>query len=270
MHRFLVGWLLLTALLPAQAEQLRVTFGSEYFSWREYDGGSKLLEETGPRFFLGIEAENAVSSQWLYGFRGRLYGGSVSYQGQAQELSPPFLTYPHDTTSSYSGWSAEVDFTRQFLPHGAHEPAWGISFALGYDNWRRRLADSYNRYFDSIVAGYAEDYQVGYGRLGLVFSPAGWSLQGGVKLPFFTSESVGLTRLGFDNDPVLKPQPDYSLYASLSYRLNPRWDVGGYYDSYRFLVSDDVPVELGGTLFGYFYQPKSQQDSIGFYLNYRF
>lgn len=263
MRRLVATLLLFTVMLPAQAEQVLVTFGSEYFSWREYDGDSKLLEETGLRHFVGLEAESMPGANWIYALRSRLYLGRVDYDGQTQS------GVPHVTDTDYLGWTAELDFTRHFPGTLASAPVWGVKLALGYDNWRRDLADNYNPYIGTTVAGYTEDYRVGYGRLGAVYSGSqGWSLQGGVKLPFFTSERAGLTRLGYDSDPVLKPKPDYSLYASVSYHLNPRWNLGGYYDSYRFRRSDSALV-TGGSL-GSVYQPESQQDTIGFYLNYRF
>ncbi len=258
MHRFPAGLLLLSALLPAQAEQLMVTFGSEYFSWREYAGDSKLLEETGLRHFAGLEAESTPAANWVYGLRSRLYLGRVAYDGQTQSGTP------HTTDTDYLGWMAELDFTHHFLTSTAGPHAWGITFSFGYDSWLRSLRDKGNVY------GYDERYDVGYGRLGATYSGNhGWSVQGGVKLPFYTSETVGLTRLGFDSDPTLKPKPDYSLYASVSYRLNPRWNLGGYYDSYRFRQSDSELVTGGGSLYSV-HQPKSQQDTLGFYLNYRF
>jgi hypothetical protein len=258
MRRFFSTALLLAALLPAQAEELRVTFGSEYFTWREYDGASKLLEETGLRHFVGLAAESGPQADWAYGLRSRLYLGQVAYDGQTQS------GVPHTTRTDYLGWTAELDFTHRFLAASAEPYVWGITVSLGYDSWLRSLHDKGDVY------GYDERYDVGYGRLGAVYSgDHGWQLQGGVKLPFYTREEVGLTRLGFDSDPTLKPKPDYSLYAAVSYRLNPRWDMGGYYDSYRFRPSDSALVSGGGSLYSV-YQPKSQQDSIGFYLNYRF
>lgn len=254
-------WLLpLLAMGPAQAEEYQVTFGSEYFFWREYDGSSKLLEERGPRFFVGLDAENAQASDWVYGLRGRLYTGRVNYDGQTQ------AGVPHTTDTDYSGWSAEFDFTRRFISaQPTKADYWGLKLALGYDSWLRNIRDR------GSVYGYEERYDVGYGRLGAIYTGgAGWSVQGGLKLPLFTGEYVELTRLGYD-DVTLRPKPDYSLYASITYRLDARWSLGGYFDSYRFKSSDIEPETIGGVPTGRgLYQPKSQQDTIGFYLNYRF
>ncbi|GAB4288784.1 MAG: hypothetical protein Kow0096_01390 [Thiohalomonadaceae bacterium] len=266
MYRLVVITLLLVAMLPARAAQVLVTFGSEYLAWREYDGdGSRLLEQAGRRHFVGLKADVAPASNWNYGLRSRIYLERVGYDGSTQ------VGVFHAADNDYFGWSAELDFTRSFpAALASDEPAWGIKLGIGYDSWRRELLDAYNPYLGQVVYGHAEDYQVGYGRLGAVYSGgAGWVVQGGVKLPFYTAESVGLTRLGYDSDAGLKPKPDYSLYAAVSYRLNGRWDLGGYYDSYRFRQSDSRQASDGGSLYNV-YQPKSQQDSIGFYLNYRF
>jgi hypothetical protein len=258
MRQFAAGILLLSSVLPAQAEQLAVTFGGEYFSWREYDGSDKLLEETGLRHFVGLDAASVPASNWVYGLRSRVYLGRVAYDGQTQSGTP------HTTDTDYLGWTAELDFTHRFTSTVAAPGSWGLTLSVGYDSWLRSLRDNAG------VSGYDERYDVGFGRLGAVYSGGnGWSVQGGVKLPFYTSESVGLTRIGFDSDPTLKPKPDYSLYATVSYRLNSRWDIGGYYDSYRFRASDSALVTGDGSLYSV-YQPKSQQDTVGFYLNFRF
>lgn len=246
------------------AEPVWVGFGSEYFNWREYDGsGTRLLEESGPRYFLGLESENAVSPEWVYGLRGRLYLGRVGYDGQT--LATPPVAVATDT--DYSGWSAELDFTRRFLAEASDTSGdhWGVRLALGFDSWRRNIRDTATAY------GYEERYGIGYGRLGAVYTSArGWSVQGGVKLPLVTGETVGWSRFGYD-DPILRPKPDYSLYATASYRFDQHWSVGGYYDSYRFKQSDTEPLTVNGIPSGWsVYQPKSQQDTIGLYLQYRF
>lgn len=267
MYRLVVTALLFVAMLSARAEQVLVTFGSEYLTWYEYDSdGSRLLEQAGLHHFAGRKADVAPASNWNYGLRSRIYLGRIGYAGAPQKRG----VLP-TVDSDYFGWSAELDFTRSFpAALVSDEPAWGIKLGIGYDIWRRELLDAYNPVPGQAVYGYAEDYQVGYGRLGGVYSGgAGWMVQGGVKLPFYTAASVGLTQLGHESDPGLKAKPDYSLYAAVSYRLNGRWNLGGYYDSYRFRQSDGSQAGDGGSLYN-LYQPKSQQDSIGFYLNYRF
>ncbi|MEW6646027.1 MAG: hypothetical protein AB1450_02365 [Pseudomonadota bacterium] len=264
MHRLVVTALLLAAMLPARAEQVLVTFGSEYFSWREYDGGVRWPEEAGLRHFVGLKTDSAPAGNWHYGLHSRIYPRRVAHDGAPLRGAP--------TGSNDSGWSAELDFTRAFPAAlgSDDEPVWGIKLGIGYDSRRRESVAAYSPYRGQAVYGYAEDYQVGYGRLGAVYSGgAGWEVQGGVKLPFYTGDSAGPPRAGYDSDPGLKPKPDYSLYAAVSYRLNGSWDLGGYYDSYRFRQSDSSPVTEDGSLYN-IYQPRSQQDSIGFYLNYRF
>jgi len=254
---------LFSCLVPlAHAEPLQVTFGGEYFSWREYDQNRRLLEETGPRYFVSLKTGQPTQGSWRYDLAGRVYLGQADYDGHTQ------VGTPYATDTDYLGWAAELGVTRM-LGVTDNLSGWGIRLGLGYDAWRRRVQDGYDL-LGKRTYGHDEDYRIGYGRLGAVYGLGdGWQLQGGLKLPFYAHEHAELSRLSYDGDTTLKPKPDYSLYASLSYRLNGRWDVGGYYDSYRFRESGQRTVNRAGNPYSV-YQPKSQQDTLGFYLNYRF
>jgi hypothetical protein len=244
------------------ATRYALTGGAEYFSWREYDGGgSRLLEETGPRYFVGLEAETRMSNGWTYGFRGRVYSGEVDYDGQTTG-TPPVVKVKSDT--DYTGLAVALDFTHP-LPAPAG-PEVALRFGIGVDHWRRHILDSGG------ISGVEERYTIPSVTVGLVLHPevvTGWYAQGGVKIPFATREEV--SNFGSFDDFTLNPEPDFSLYADLGYRFNERWDAALYYDGYRFKKSDAERLTVGGADSGYeAWQPESRQDAWGVRVRYWF
>ncbi|MFI5305595.1 MAG: hypothetical protein ACHQYP_12475, partial [Nitrospiria bacterium] len=69
--------------------------------------------------------------------------------------------------------------------------------------------------------------------------------------------------LGFDQNPILHPGKQLSLYLNLGYRLNSRWEGRLYYDSYHFSESPRENVTQGGAPAGYVFQPESIMNLIG-------
>ncbi len=264
---YLVVITMLLASVHARAavEDYAITAGVEQFLWQEFDrSGSKLLDETGPRYFVAIEAEKRISRVWRYGFLAKLYSGQVDYDGERCDLLSSSCTQ-YSTDTDYDGWNMEVDFFQSLRQPGAAEgdSAWYLRYSLGYDSWRRNILGS---------GGYEEKYQSFYGRLGVDYhAAAGWRIQGGVKYPFNTIEDVGLTSLGFASDPTLKPGGDFSLYLAAQYRFHPNWGMGAFYDSFRFKKSGTERVYHPGLAAMFdVWQPESRQDIYGIKLEYHF
>jgi hypothetical protein len=72
--------------------------------------------------------------------------------------------------------------------------------------------------------------------------------------------------MGYTSNPWLSPGAMVSGYGELGYRINPRFDVLGYYDSWRFGRSDDVRANKRTDPPGSYwviYQPKSTMDALG-------
>lgn len=258
-------WLLAGLLLSTPvwaAGDLAIGVGSEYFSWREYDdSGDRLLEESGPRLFMTVDAERRYGD-WVYGFRGRIYSAQVDYDGQLLDGTP------YKTDTDYNGLTLEFDFTHPITFNGDYSAsAWAMRLGLGYDTWRRNILGS---------GGYEEHYTIPYLRLGMLYGrESALQVLAGVKYPFSTEEDVDWSRFGFD-DPALSPEPDFSLFATLAYRMAKHWRLSLSYDSYRFKKSDEevlrvdgVAVTSGGSPVTVF-QPESQQDTFGLGLSYLF
>ncbi len=237
----------------AVASEIEVAAGIEYFQWEEFeDSGRKMLDETGPRYFVGVTGIDRLANDWTIDFGGRFYSGTVDYDGET------LSGIPIATDTDYNGFRVELGFAHVF---GAGDDsvassAWLLRFALGLDQWRRSLQDT--ALSNGVtVSGYVERYATTYGKVGVSYLPKrGWSFGLGAKAPFYTREVVGI-----NGDFTLNPEGQLSLFADAEIPLNAVTTVAIEYDSYRFAKSDP---EAG------YEQPKSKLDTLGLALRYRF
>ena len=243
----------LCGLGPAAHAGWSISGDVEHFRWRESTTPS--VTETGPLFGLGLQWTQDRPAGWGFRYQGRLYFGSVDYNG-----SLLFTGEPVTGTTDYSGFRNEA----QAVYRVPGSP-WGgeLVTGLGYDYWERELT-SFQR----------EDYRVLYLRLGAALdtrTPRSWYGAAGVKLPLWVDEDGHFPELGFAPNPHLEPQGRASFYAELGYRFSPPWSLSGYYESYRFGESNDVSVveRASGTPFRFF-QPASSADMFGLRLRYSF
>lgn len=247
---------------PALADTSRYAVGAgvERFLWREYDsGGAKLLEEEGPRFFIGLDAERTMPSDWTYGFRGRLYSGEVDYDGQLQDGTPA------ETDTDYEGVKIALDFAHPLAAAGGASLV-SFRFGVGVDWWDRTIEDT------ATANGYTERYRIPYLDFGLTYrwdEPLGFYAEGGIRHPFSTKESID--DYGNYDDIELEPDGDLSPYLGVGYRFPARWDVELYYESYRFGASDKERLTIGGVPTNtVVFQPESEQDTVGLNVRYWF
>ncbi len=252
MRAALLGVVLAAASTPAAAGW-SVSADLERFRWAETTSPS--VTETGPRLGLGLHWTQDRPAGWQFGYHGRLYFGSVNYQG-AELLTDVPLT----GTTDYSGMTNEGQAVYRIPGNAAGAE---VVAGLGLDYWKRQLTSSQS-----------EDYRVVYLRLGANLdrrNAVGWYGGGGVKLPLSVDEDVHFPDIGFQPNPHLKPQGELSFYAEVGYRFDQRLSLTGFYDSYRFGESDGVGVveAASGTPFTFF-QPKSSVDSLGLRLRYEF
>lgn len=247
-------WILFSVTLApmAVANEIDVAAGVEYFQWDEFeDGGRKILEETGPRYFVDVTGTNRMEKYWSIDFGWRFYSGTVEYDGETQ---PPDVQ-PVVTDTDYNGFRAELGFTRE-VDSRVHDKTWLVRFAAGADRWRRSLLDTTLR-DGTAVSGYVERYTSAYAKVGATcLKKDSWSFGIGVKAPFYISEEVGL-----NGGITLKPEGQLSLFADMEIPLNRVMSVAIEYDSFRFAKSDP---ESG------LEQPKSTKDTVGLAWHYRF
>ncbi len=238
-----------------------VGLGVESFVWQEFDSdGSKLLEESGPRYVLTFQYQSALEDHWSYHFNADFYMGNVDYDGQTQSGTP--IT----TTSEYSGLRGDLLATYHFGEDPV--PLFGIMGGIGLDSWSRKLRDTTTS-GGTPVSGYKEVYFMIYGKLGLQlqFGSEAWQqkLKGGLRRPLYVTESVD------ELDVTLEPKPTTTFFAAWEHV----WKLDGvdertlglniYYEHTRF---DESDPELSNI--GYVLQPESDMEIIGAKLLYSF
>jgi hypothetical protein len=233
--------------------EFRAGLGTEYFSWVE--DTSPEVRETGGLLAAALEFNQPRADGLLFGYRGRLYAGSVMYEGS--ELFPP--RRPVTGTTEYAGTSQEVQGRYRFLV-GDLRPL-DLVAGAGVDLWQRKLS-----------AIQKEDFVIGYARLGLELEPdrRGWIAGGGLKFPFYTWEDAHLDEIGFGSNPVLRPGKAVSPYAHLGYRFDGPFAILVYVDTFRFTRSRAERVTHATQGVVDVLQPASTRVNVGFRVVFHF
>lgn len=252
--------------------EMNINTGIEQFNWKEYErSGQKLLEESGLRTFIGFEMMKDVDAGFLLGFAGKIYTGRVDYDGASQD-SLTGETTPFKTDTNYFGAETELRPRYRTQPAFLSRHYIDLAGTVGLDVWFRQLVDGTNLKGERVL-GYIENYFIFYARAGFEITPKnrskGLYAGVGVKYPFLAFEKAYLTRIGYDSDPVLRPQPGISYYGHVGIRLNRKWRITAYYDSYNFGKSPEVLAQQNGVQY-LVHQPESLQYTLGLMLNYHF
>jgi hypothetical protein len=210
----LAGWSLLPSIALAE---LTLTGGVDYLRWTESSTPS--VKETGPLFALGLAYTQDRDVGALFAYRGKLWGGSVKYDGATL-----FGGTPVQSDTSYTGVNNELQ-ARWRRPGKSGGNLDGV-LGVGLDVWRRSLSSVQK-----------EDYEIGYVRLGVesgTDESSRWMVSVGFKYPVWTYENAHFDRIGFDSNPILHPGKEVSPYSSLGYRFTSKVQAVLYYDGYRF------------------------------------
>ncbi len=261
LNRILAATLIVWSAFPTAANaEWSIGAGLEGYRWQEFIAGrSETPLETGVRSTVNAEWTQDGDYGWLYAYRGKLYFGQVHYDTFYQQTYTPV-----STTTQYGGVAHEVQI---FHRTDAGQYKLDYVSGLGLDTWRRAIEN--NDYFQ------IEDFLIMYLRGGFnIGQPghgAGLHGGGGLKYPVTTWEDAHLDSIGYSSNPILQPGKDISFYAQLGYRINARWDMVAYYDSWRFKQSPTVTATKisDGKLYN-IYQPKSSMDAFGLRVMYLF
>lgn len=248
----------------AEKPQVSIQLSVQSFNWREFDNtGARLLEEKGPRFVVGAAFDNfgRMGPGMLYSVNGKIYLGSVDYDGQTQSGIPAV------TDVNYFGVNIEAQGGYRF----GRRIGVDVFGGLGIDDWVRSIADGTTP-SGTAVLGYDEYYAILYGKAGVGFFQLlnGWryALQGGIKMPLYANEYVNLGD-GVTLEPGLRASAFANLQFDFGSGRNNRYGIAVYYDSYRFSESDPELLTDGGSAF-LVVQPRSQMNVFGVRMHYYF
>lgn len=222
---------------------------AEYYTWTEYPSDTTgTPKESGPRFAIHLNWTADRDEGSLLGYRGKVYFGRVNYDTFTQMTNTPVTT---DTRYAGMAHEGQLIFRTDALGHKLDYIG-----GMGWDYWRRNIGSS----------AQVEDYSVLYLRGGLnLDQPArqpGFHGGGGLKLPVWITEDAHLKDQGYYTNPTLMPEINISLYGELGYRFNRRFDISGYYDSWRFRQSGAVVVRDASGAWG-IWQPRSSMHALG-------
>ncbi len=260
LNRILAAMLIAWAAFPAAANAgWSIGAGLESYRWQEFIADPPLKPlETGVRNTFNAEWPQDGDYGWLFAYRGKLYFGQVQYDTYYQVTHEPV-----STTTQYSGAAHEAQIFHR-TDAGKLKLDW--VGGLGLDRWRRAIGNSRNSQIEDFRIIYLRGgFNIGQPRHG-----AGLHGGGGLKYPIMTWEDAHLDSQGFSSNPILQPGKDISLYAQLGYRINERWDVVAYYDSWRFKQSPKVTVMDNQGVWWNIWQPKSSMDAFGLRVMYSF
>jgi hypothetical protein len=256
-----VGWkrgsavALLATLLPSIAcAELTLNGGVDYLYWDETSVPK--VKETGPLYALGLGYTQDRDAGVLFAYRGKLWGGSVDYEGATL-----FGGTPVEGTTNYVGASNEVQ-ARWRKPGKVGGNLDGV-LGVGLDVWRRSLSSVQK-----------EEYAIGYLRLGVESGTdelRRWTVALGFKYPIWTYENAHLDEIGFDSNPILHPGKEVSPFGSLGYRFTRKLQVVGYYDGFRFGKSAPVQANViaTGMVPATLVQPATTMSVFGIRVEYR-
>lgn len=253
MRSVVVLWAALAVPSVAAATEIDVHAGAEHLLWEEFDdSGGRVREENGTRLFVGVVGTNPVNPEWSSDFGGRFYSATVDFEGdngQGESLV---------SDTDYNGYQLELGFQRYLGPRQQQrEGVWRVRFALGTERWRRSVQDV-RLASGATVEGFVQRFATNYVRLGAAYRRGTlWAFDIGARAPFNARAEMD----GVDGEVTVKPEGQLSLYTAVEVGLVANWSLALNYDSYRFSKSD---TEEG------LYQPRSEQETFGAALHYRF
>lgn len=281
----LISVITLTSSLCAAAPAVTVGLsgGLESFRLKEFDnGGARLLSEAGYRYvttaFLDNVGKYDLQTPLLYHAEVSAYWGQVDYDGQSQSVDPAQSNLPLSSQTDYQGGRGEAMAGYRFpVPGGIR--AIELMGGMGVDVWSRSI-HSATTSNGTLVSGIKEIYNAYYGKAALGLSnlfTSTWRnhVEFGVKMPFSISETINLSKVGYDSDLTVYPGNSYSLFAKLLLEPPPKGNKPGnmviklYYDGFRFDPSKTKTVGHNGSLV-YVWQPETHMDIFGLQLGYRF
>lgn len=218
---------------------------AENFVWKEYEGSSRLLEESGPRYGLGIfrhYQRNGLTFRPM----AEVYGGNVDYDGQTQGGTPVV------SETNYLGGKAGFDVGGVITL----DPAFSLEPFIGFgaEYWERDIESGgggvgYREQWESYSVRGGLRGETGSGSRGArIFGEAA------LKWPFSNANRADFPVIG---KVKVRPEGELGWYAEAGVKAGPV-RIAFFYEMVNFSKSDETVVPLGGGLALFVWQPDSE------------
>jgi hypothetical protein len=231
------------AAAPASA-QWSTDFAVEHFAWREHTSPIE-VHESGPRLAMGVCFAPRTARGASLAWRGRVYGGSVGYEGSFQ----------FDSTKAISGASTYVGATLSGQLGWRWPDVLDGFAALDVDAWSRRLSKDQRESYRILSA------RIGVERVATTTSPL--SAGGGMRFLLATAEDATITSAGVAYDLSLSPGLGANPFLHAGCRVAPRVTVVGYWDGMRLGRSNQVVLLKRRQPQAVVFQPPTDMDVVG-------
>ncbi len=267
---FAGAFVLFSGSAPALAEdEFNVYAHMESFVWKEFDGTTQLLKESGPLYGVGFTFHGDIGGEGAsltLTPRIEIFGGEVDYDGQACDGFGN--CFPSMSDTGYLGLKLEFDIGGRFGSGINIEPFAGI----GIREWWRDIQDTtaYNPVsgFLEPVSGYTENWNMFYGRLGIRgdigSKESKMFFEAVARIPIYNENTAYLSDISFlYEDVTMEPGKVVTLFAELGFKLHA-FKMSAFYEALRF--SESKHVITYDPFSGFFmesWQPKSEADIFG-------
>ena len=224
--------------------QWSVEGGVENFDWREHTTPI-IVHEHGPRFSFGAGVLWPRERGLLLGYRGRVYGGNVDYNGSFQFDA----TQPTRGASTYLGTTQGGELRWRWP--GTADAVLG----LDYDAWRRQLSTTQEEHYRviSLCAG-AEHVPGNTSRL---------VLGGGMRFMLAAGEDATIEEAGVTYALGLKPGLGSNPFAHAGWRVVPHVTVLTYWDGMSLGRSNEIVLLKRGKPRAVVSQPDTDVTRVG-------
>ncbi len=229
------------------------------YNWTEYIDGDQVLEESGPLFGIGLRLDPDPLKLSVQG-KVEAYFGQVEYDGQTMD------GVPLDDETAYVGVLGDLDGVFPAWINAAKSSAILLFGGAGVHVWDRELGQ------ENEDLGYTEGWYMFYGRLGGGFYAIesgvvkGYATAG-VKVPFFTQNSITVEDATDEQDVDLEPEGQPGPFIEAGWRWK-KYFVNAFYEYTKLDMSDveTILVQFPGTTEAIpweIYQPESEVHILG-------
>ncbi len=244
---------LLVFALSAEAGDVSIYTKTGFIYFKEEVQGNDFVREQGLTNEIGIRYKNSILGVDIMPSLG-VWGALLEYKGI--ELDDEFPSALNQTTAYY-GIKTSLPVSRIFevAPYLSIGPLVGIDMNF-------------------FVRTIGERWLVLSAKSGIKVVSYNVEASAGVLYPFYTSDTnYGWPTEGF----TVYPKAMVTTFADVNYKINKRWDVGVYYEMWRWSASEKVAYRYNGNSInsaiaqgGFAYQPDTQVINLGISVGYHF